>query len=310
MIDENAGVKMAHTADSDFIDGIVEKLTKTYENDSGINFIEVSNLPVREKVLDVLDKLFEILFPGYAGGRAVTQANISFIVGDLLCQVFAELSEQIKNALKYKCRAENCDTGDCQRMSVEMTKKFLAKLPDIRETLKTDVQAAFDGDPAAESFEAIVVSYPGVLAIATHRISHELYKMDIPLLPRMMSEFAHEKTGIDINPGASIGNYFFIDHGTGVVIGETAVIGEHVQIYQGVTLGALAPAKGQSLKGKKRHPTIEDNVTIYSEATILGDITIGKGSTIGGNVFVKEPVPEDTLVTTPTPELIYKQRKK
>lgn len=301
---------MAHAADSDFIDDIVEKLTKTYENDSGINFIEVSNLPVREKVLGSLEMIFEILFPGYAGKRAVTRANIRFIVGDILCQIHADLSEQIKNALKYKCRAENCDTGDCQRMAIKVTKTLLGKLPEIRGLLKTDIEAAFAGDPAAESFEEIVISYPGVLAIATHRIAHELYKMEVPLLPRMMNEWAHERTGIDINPGASIGKYFFIDHGTGVVIGETAVIGEDVQIYQGVTLGALAPAKGQSLRGKKRHPTIEDNVTIYSEATILGDITIGKGSVIGGNVFVKESVPEGTLVTTPVPELIYRQKKK
>ncbi len=301
---------MEYTADGDFIDGIVDKLTKTYENDSGINFIEISNLPVREKVLGVLDRIFEILFPGYAGKRSVTRTNISFIVGDLLCQVFSDLSEQVKNALKYKCRAQNCDTGDCQRMSIEISKKILTKLPEIRDFLKTDIEAAFAGDPAAESFEEIVLSYPGVLAIATHRIAHELYRMEVPLLPRMMSEWAHERTGIDINPGASIGSYFFIDHGTGVVIGETAIIGEHVQIYQGVTLGALAPAKGQSLRGKKRHPTIEDNVTIYSEATILGDITIGKGAVIGGNVFVKESVPEGTVVTTPVPELIYRQHKK
>lgn len=301
---------MEHTADIEYIDNLVKKLTKTYENDSGTNFIEVTNLPVREKVLSVLDLLFEVLFPGYAGKRVVTKSNISFIVGDILCQVYSELSKQIENALKYRCRATNCSTGDCHKASLETTKKLLDKLPQIREYLKTDVKAAYAGDPAAESFEEIVVSYPCILAIATHRIAHELYKLEVPLLPRMMSEYAHEHTGIDINPGASIGKYFFIDHGTGVVIGETAVIGEHVQIYQGVTLGAMAPAKGQSLRGVKRHPTIEDKVIIYSEATILGDIVIGEGSVIGGNVLVREAVEPHTLVTTQTPELILKNKKK
>jgi serine O-acetyltransferase len=304
------GETMPHTADSKFIEGIVKELTQTYTNDSGTNFIDVSNLPVREKVLGVLDLIFEVLFPGYAGKRAITKANISFIVGDMLCNIYSELSQQIENALKYRCRAKNCSTGDCHNIATKATEALIAKLPYIREMLKTDVEAAFAGDPAAESFEEIVVSYPCIIAIGTHRIAHELYKMEVPLIPRMMSESAHKQTGIDINPGATIGKYFFIDHGTGVVIGETAIIGEHVQMYQGVTLGALAPAKGQSLRGKKRHPTIEDSVTIYAEATILGDIIIGNGSVIGGNVSVRESVPPYTVVTTPTPELIYRQHKK
>lgn len=300
---------MPHTVESSFIDNIVSRLEATYKDDLGTNFIEISNLPVKEKILNILDMFFEILFPGFTGKRVATKANISFIVGDLLCQIYSELIGQIENALKYKCRATNCETGDCRKLAIEFTRSLLEKLPDIRKVLITDVEAAYKGDPAASSLEEIVISYPYITAITTHRIAHELYLMDVPLIPRIMSESAHYKTGIDINPGAKIGNYFFIDHGTGVVIGETAVIGEHTQIYQGVTLGALAPAKGQSLRGVKRHPTIEDNVTIYAEATILGDIVIGKGSVIGGNVSVKESVPPYTVVTTPSPELVYRQKK-
>jgi serine O-acetyltransferase len=179
-------------------------------------------------------------------------------------------------------------------MAQKAVDNLLEQLPHIREVLKTDVNSAYDGDPAAQSFEEIIISYPGIIAIATHRVAHELYKSNIPLIPRIMSEYAHKTTGIDIHPGAEIGANFFIDHGTGVVIGETAVIGSNVKIYQGVTLGALSFPKderGRVIKGGKRHPTIEDNVTIYAEATILGDIVIGRDSVIGGNTWVKDPVP-------------------
>lgn len=292
------------------IDSTVKKLMETYHDDSGTNFIEVSNLPVREQIRFVLEQLFEVLFPGYGGGRSISRSNISYIVGDILCRVQGILIEQVDRALRFRCRMTQCDSGGCHEMAAQVTEQLIAELPGIREMLKTDVQAAFDGDPAAASHEEIVLSYPCITAIAAHRIAHELYKQDVPLIPRMMNEYAHRRTGIDINPGAKIGKYFFIDHGTGVVIGETAVIGERVQIYQGVTLGALAPAKGQSLRGVKRHPTIEDHVTIYAEATILGDIVIGEGATIGGNVSVKDSVEPGTLVAAAMPELIYKKRRR
>jgi len=186
---------------------------------------------------------------------------------------------------------------------------LLEQLPRIRQLLKTDIQAAFDSDPAAQSFEEIVLSYPGLIAVATHRIAHELYLKKIPLIPRIMSENAHRKTGIDIHPGAELGESFFVDHGTGIVIGETAIIGRNVIIYQGVTLGALAPSKAAIFRGRKRHPTIEDGVTIYAEATILGDVKIGKNAIIGGNVWIKESVPEGVSVTLSNPELIYAERK-
>jgi serine O-acetyltransferase len=189
----------------------------------------------------------------------------------------------------------------------------LKEIPKIRELLKGDVAAAYDGDPAAQSFEEIVISYPCIIAIAAHRIAHRLYLKDVPLIPRIMSEFAHSRTGIDIHPGAKIGKNFFIDHGTGVVIGETTVIGDNVKIYQGATLGAVSFTKderGRILRGQKRHPTIEDNVTIYAEATILGDVTIGKGATIGGNVWIKESVPAGVVVSSPHADLLYKESEK
>jgi serine O-acetyltransferase len=292
------------------LEELVWQIVGTYKGDIGINFIDAANLPVRDKILEILDLLFEMLFPGYTGKRTVTKTNVNFVVIDILCHICTELSTQIEKALKYRCRMENCDTGDCRKMAEDATVHLLTQLPQIREMLKGDVGAAFDGDPAAKSFEEIVISYPCITAIAIHRIAHELYLKDVPLIPRIMSECAHAKTGIDIHPGAKIGKNFFIDHGTGVVIGETSVIGNNVKIYQGTTLGALSFTKderGRIIKGGKRHPTIEDDVTIYAEATILGDITIGKGSIVGGNVWIKESVPPGVTVMTPNAELIYKK---
>jgi len=292
------------------LENLVGEITRTYKGDTGINFIDTSNLPVKDKILEILDLLVELLFPGYTGKRTVTKSNVNFIVGDILCQVATELTEQIERAFKYRCRMEKCDTGDCRAMAEDATGHLLEQLPKIREMLKGDVGAAFDGDPAAKSYEEIVISYPCIIAIATHRIAHELYLKDVPLIPRIMGECAHTKTGIDIHPGAKIGRNFFIDHGTGVVIGETTVIGDNVKIYQGATLGALSFPKderGRIIKGGKRHPTIEDNVTIYAEATILGDVNIGAGSVIGGNVWIKESVPAGVTVNTPNADLVYKK---
>jgi serine O-acetyltransferase len=292
------------------IENLVDEITRTYKGDTGINFIDTSNLPVKDKILEILDLLVELLFPGYTGKRTVTKSNVNFIVGDILCQVATELIEQIERAFKYRCRMEKCDTGDCRAMAEDATEYLLEQLPKIREMLKGDVGAAFDGDPAAKSYEEIVISYPCIIAIATHRIAHELYLKDVPLIPRIMGECAHAKTGIDIHPGAKISRNFFIDHGTGVVIGETTVIGDNVKIYQGATLGALSFPKderGRIIKGGKRHPTIEDNVTIYAEATILGDINIGTGSVIGGNVWIKESVPAGVTVNTPNADLVYEK---
>ena len=294
------------------IKSLVGEITHTYQGDSGINFINTSNLPVRDKILEILDLFGELLFPGYTGKRTVTKSNINDIVTDILCRVTKELTEQIERAFKYRCRMEKCDTGDCRRLAEETAQHLLAQLPTIRGMLKGDVAAAFDGDPAAKSYEEIVISYPCITAIATYRIAHELYLKGVPLIPRIMTEYAHAKTGIDIHPGAKIGKNFFIDHGTGVVIGETTIIGDNVKIYQGATLGALSFPKderGKIIKGGKRHPTIEDNVTIYAEATILGNVVIGKGTIIGGNVWIKQSVPAGVTVTTANPDLVYTEHK-
>ena len=295
------------------IEKLVSEIARTYHGDSGINFIDVSNLPARDKILDILDLLIEVLFPGYTGKRAIAKSSINFIIGDILCQVANDLCEQTERAYEHACRIEKCDDCDCQSKAEEVVEYLLEQLPKIRGLLKGDVDAAFNGDPAAKSYEEIVISYPCITAIATYRIAHELYLKEVPLIPRIMSECAHSKTGIDIHPGAKIGKNFFIDHGTGVVIGETAVIGDNVKIYQGVTLGALSFPKdqrGRIIKSGKRHPTIEENVTIYAEATILGDVTVGAGSVVGGNVWIAESVPAGVTVTTPYADLVYKKNVK
>jgi len=293
----------------DDIGKIVKSLVETYQADSGINFIDTKNLPLRGRILEILELLREVVFPGYTGAKEVTSSNISLVIGDILGQVYSQLVEQIERALLHQCRLKQCDSDSCRVMAQDAAEHLLRQLPKIRSTLKTDIQAAFDSDPAASSLEEIVLSYPGLRAITTHRIAHELYLKNVPLIPRIMSERAHHETGIDIHPGAKIGERFFIDHGTGIVVGETTIIGNNVKIYQGVTLGALAPAKDQSLRGVKRHPTIEDDVTIYAAATILGNVTIGKGTIISGNVWIKESVPAGVTVSMTRPELVYIHKK-
>jgi serine O-acetyltransferase len=293
------------------LEKLVEEIVATYRDDSGTNFIDATNLPARSEILSILELLMELLFPGYTGKRRVTQDNVHYVVIDIICHIYTALSEQIERAYRYRCRLEKCDSSDCVKMAENATHHLLNRLPVIREMLKGDVTAAFDGDPAAKSYEEIIISYPCIVAIATYRIAHELYLKEVPLLPRIMGEYAHSVTGIDIHPGAKIGRNFFIDHGTGVVIGETSVIGDNVKIYQGTTLGALSFPKderGRIIKGGKRHPTIEDNVTIYAEATILGDVVIGRGSIIGSNVWIKESVPAGVTVSMDNGDLTFKKR--
>ena len=292
-------------------DELVSDIIATYEGDSGANFIDVTNLPVREKILDVLDSIMEILFPGYTGKRIVTKDNVKFIIGDLLMMIRTELSAQIELALSHMCRINKCEGCDCVKKASEATEHLLSRIPAIREMLKLDVQAAFDGDPAATSFEEVVISYASISTIAIHRIAHELYLQDVPLIPRIMSENAHSNTGIDIHPGATIGKSFFVDHGTGVVVGETAEIGDNVKFYQGVSLVAVSiPKDAQSIKNVKRHPTIEDDVTIYAEATILGNITIGKGAIVGANAWVRESVEPAVTIACAKPTSVIKPHGK
>jgi serine O-acetyltransferase len=293
------------------VDNIVNAVCDSYEDGTGVNRIEGRNLPVQDKIVEILRTLFVILFPGYMGKLTFTKTNVRFVIGELVNRVHDDLVEQAEKAFRHQCRIRKCEGCDCRAMAEKVTQHLLGRLPEIRELLKGDVAAAYEGDPAAKSYDEIIVSYPCLEAIATYRVAHELHVKDVPLIPRIMTEYAHGRTGIDIHPGATIGKNFFIDHGTGVVIGETTEIGDNVKIYQGVTLGALSFRKdkfGRIVKGGKRHPTIKDNVTIYAEATILGgEVVIGENAVIGGNVWLTESVPPGTTVTISKPELVYRK---
>jgi serine O-acetyltransferase len=255
-------------------------------------------------------KLRELLFPGYFGKQNLTTQTLEYYVGELLGEIRAQLFEQVLNVIRHQATRHGSPLHDFDQMAEEIMQAFLETIPRLRATLATDVQAAFEGDPAAGDTDEVIFSYPGIFAITVHRIAHELFGLRVPLIPRIMSEYAHALTGIDIHPGATIAEYFFIDHGTGVVIGETTIIGRYAKIYQGVTLGALSTRGGQSLRGVKRHPTLEESVTVYSGASILGgDTVIGREAVISSNVFVTQSVPPQTRVTVKNPELQYRNRQ-
>jgi len=282
--------------------GLVDHILKSYDKHGGVNFQEQHNLPSKKEVSEVLNELLALLFPGYFGLHGISKSDAQYVVGDALHGLYDRLEDLIERSLKYVCDREVvCPVDICAERANKVAARLLRSIPEIRSLLKDDVQAAYDGDPAAKSLQEVIMSYPAILAIATYRLAHILYEEDIPFLPRMMGEQAHSLTGIDIHPGAKIGRYFFIDHGTGAVVGETTVIGDNVKLYQGVTLGALSFPKderGRVIKGGKRHPTIEDNVVIYSGATILGGHTvIGHDSVIGGNCWIVGPIPPNTKVT-------------
>ncbi len=271
------------------------------------NTVKGIHLAGRKAICRVLEDLIAILFPGCHGADPVPPAHIRTFVEERLQDAADTLREQIERAFRYQCEFDKCkDCGDCVRKADAAVRTLIAALPDIKCLLQEDVVAAYEGDPAARSIMEVVMSYPGFQAIITHRIAHVLHKEGVPLIPRIMSEHAHSLTGIDIHPGATIGAGFFIDHGTGVVIGETTVIGRNVKLYQGVTLGALSfpkDADGNPIKGVKRHPDVQDNVTIYAGATILGgETTIGAGSEIGGNVWLTHPVPPNSKVYNRQPK--------
>jgi serine O-acetyltransferase len=293
---------------------LVDKITKSYETFGGMDHLEGKDLPSKKVVIEVLEDLFTILFPGYLGKEGTTKANIKYFLGNTLTSIYTRLTNEVEKSLKYICRKiTECPHDVCQKRGQVVVKELLEKIPEIRSLLSGDIEAAYNGDPAAVSTEEVILSYPCVLAIATYRIAHELYLRGIPLIPRIMSEHMHSLTGIDIHPGAKIGKNFFIDHGTGVVIGETAEIGDNVKLYQGVTLGALSFPKdeeGNIIKGRKRHPTVGNNVVIYSGATLLGaDAVVGDNVVIGGNVWVTSPVASGTKITIARPELKYKKKK-
>jgi serine O-acetyltransferase len=283
------------------IDELVESLLVSYQEHRSIIQVEANNIS-KAAILEIIARLRSLIFAGFFSRKPLKNESIKYYVGETLEYLTYHLQKQIRRALRHQNQAEETIAGSAERI----THDFLGRLPKLRQIIATDVEAAFDGDPAAFSSDEIVLSYPGIYAITVNRLAHELYLLQVPLIPRMMTEEAHNLTGIDIHPGATLGHHLFIDHGTGIVIGETTIIGHHVKIYQGVTLGALSTRGGQFLRGEKRHPTIEDHVTIYSGASILGGGTIiGEGVVIGSNAFITKSVPERTKVSVKNPELKF-----
>lgn len=288
---------------------IAQEIIESCSDKECYNHVDYEPIPSRDTLVKIINKFLEILFPGYFSLEKLDPVNLSFNMGQCVTQLFTMLAEQVVSSIRHDCFRYDLSCRECNEKGHEISLKVLESIPSIRKILATDVRAAFDGDPAAKSYDEIIFSYPGIYAITVYRVAHELYHFEVPLLPRIMTEYAHSKTGIDIHPGAHIDESFVIDHGTGVVIGETTTIGKNVRIYQGVTLGALSLTKDavKQLRGKKRHPTIEDDAIIYSGATILGgDTIIGARSVIGGNVWITESVPPDTRVFMEKPHLIYK----
>ncbi len=284
---------------------IVQKLMASYREVGGINHVDCGNLPSKQAIATLCKDLLQLMFPGFFSDEAVSSDEIAYLTNELVASVRERLTGEARRSLRL-----TKGNGDNREAANTLVCGFLSKLPAVRAVLRTDLEAAFEGDPAAQSFEEVILAYPGLEAIATQRLAHLLYTEGLPLIPRMMTEWAHGRTGIDIHPGAQIGEYFFIDHGTGVVIGETCEIGAHVKLYQGVGLVARSLAAGQALKGRKRHPTIEDHVTIYAGATIVGgDTVIGARSTIGANVFIMESVPPDKLYALGGQEHLIRDKK-
>ena len=302
-------IYIMHNNKYNAISSAVSALNENYRREDLFLRNEGCSLPDRSAIISIVDGLRNVIFPGYFSVDSSVTIFPEYYAGHLLNDLYDRLGEQIMIALMY----QKCGKGSPEEEREKARKimeRFVLKLPDIQTMLLKDVQAGYSGDPAAKSKEEIIFSYPGFRAIYVFRIAHELYLENVPFIPRIMTEYAHSNTGIDINPGATIGEYFFIDHGTGVVIGETTVIGNNVKLYQGVTLGALSTRKGQALANVKRHPTIHDNVTIYSNSTVLGgDTVIGENVIIAGNTFITESIPANTRVSAKSPELVLKTPK-
>lgn len=285
---------------------LVDNILASYDKYELTGRIDAENMLSKDILIEVVEEIRKLLFPGFFDNNRVRSDYIKFLVGERLEFIQYNLKKQIARALGNQEVCSECPKSAANEKADEIVYSFLERIAELRDCLSTDIEAAYNGDPAAYSTDEIVFSYPGVFAITVYRIAHELWLLGVPMIPRIMTEYAHSLTGIDIHPGATIGKYFFIDHGTGIVIGETTEIGDNVKIYQGVTLGALSTRKGQELKGVKRHPTICDNVKIYSGTTILGgDTVIGKGATIGGNAFIVNSVDEGMRVSIKTPELQF-----
>ena len=288
---------------------IVEKIIDHADNPDCFTHVDFEPIRSDNSVGELITKFQEVLFPGYFSREKIDPVNLKYSIGQTISDLYDMLSDYITHVMRHDCFRYGQDCLECGEKGNQAALALMDAIPQLRQLLATDVRAVYDGDPAAKSHDEIIFSYPGVFAIMVHRVAHKLFELGVPLLPRIMSEHAHSLTGIDIHPGASIGESFVIDHGTGVVIGETTRIGRNVRIYQGVTLGALSLPRDtvDRLRGEKRHPTIEDDVIVYSGATILGgETTIGARSVIGGNVWITESVPPDTKVFMENPKLIYK----
>jgi serine O-acetyltransferase len=292
---------------------IVERIIDHCESSPCYTHIDSEPIPSEGFVVDIIDMFREVLFPGYFTREKLDPVNMRYSLGQTVSKLFDLLADLITHNIRHDCLRYNQSCSGCESRGHSIALAVMDAIPDIRLTLASDVRAAFEGDPAAKSHDEIIFSYPGLYAISVYRVANKLFTLGVPMLPRIMSEHAHSITGIDIHPGATIGSRFVIDHGTGVVIGETTEIGSNVRIYQGVTLGALSLPKGagEKLRGRKRHPTIEDDAIIYSGATILGgDTVIGARSVVGGNVWLTESIPSDTTVMMEMPKLIIKEARR
>ncbi len=293
------------------IPAYIENILHLHNKNGRFNHIGPEPIPSREAIVDIVGRAFRIIYPGYFTSERLDEANIRYYFGQQSMGLFEVLSEQITFAIRHDCIRFDKPCIQCEERGQETALKFLAAIPELQEALSKDVRAAYEGDPASRHYDEIIFCYPGLFAVTVYRIAHWFYKQGVPLIPRIMTEYAHSRTGIDIHPGVTIGESFFMDHGTGIVIGETTKIGDRVRIYQGVTLGALSLSKEKvaSLRNKKRHPTIEDDVIIYANATILGGRTvIGARSVIGGNVWLIESVPPDSEVFLKKQELVMKNK--
>jgi serine O-acetyltransferase len=292
---------------------IAERIIDHCQNSPCYTHIDSEPIPSEGFVTGIIDLFRELLFPGYFSREKLDPVNMRYSLGQTVSKLFDLLAEQITHNVRHDCLRYNLSCSSCESQGQKIALEVMDAIPEIRQTLASDVRAAYEGDPAAKSHDEIIFSYPGLYAISVYRVAHKLFELGVPMLPRIMTEYAHSITGIDIHPGATIGDRFVIDHGTGVVIGETSEIGRNVRIYQGVTLGALSLPKdaGEKLRGKKRHPTIEDDVIIYSGATVLGgDTVIGARSVVGGSVWLTESIPPDTTVMMEMPRLIIKEARR
>jgi len=297
------------------IPAIVDELVVSCGRSGCFDHVSTEPIPHREAIIDIIRRMALILYPGYFIRTRLDSTNLEYYLGEQVTALYEILSEQIVLAIRHDCIRQNQSCVHCEPLGHKLAVEFLRELPELRTMLAKDIRAALDGDPAAKGYDEIIFSYPGIWTIMVYRIAHKFYQQNIPLMPRIMTEYAHSRTGIDIHPGAHIGESFFIDHGTGVVIGETCIIGNRVRLYQGVTLGAISLSKAECkrLRSKKRHPSIDDDVIIYANATILGgDTVVGARSVIGGNVWLTHSVPSDTEVFIKKQDLIFgeKQYKK